>query len=81
MAMLSTTLVGWLINASMAYVTDCAHASPQIFALVTRSRKLRSPSMVGATTVSAVVSAGPQRSATAQDRAVRRDIGVVATLS
>jgi hypothetical protein len=24
--MLSTTLVGWLINAAMAYVTDCAHA-------------------------------------------------------
>jgi hypothetical protein len=55
-------------------------ASPQIFGLVTTSRKLESPSM-----------SGRQRSALSlvpdhngrhhQDRAVRRDIGVVATLS
>jgi hypothetical protein len=78
--MLSTTLAGWLINASMAYVTDCAHASPQIFGLITRSRKLRSLSMSGRHR-SALFSVRDHKSRRHLDPTVRHDTGVVATLS
>jgi hypothetical protein len=78
--MLSTTLAGWLINASMAYVTDCAHASPQIFGLITRSRKLRSLSMSGRQR-SALSLVPDHNGRHCQNHVVRRDSGVVATLS
>jgi hypothetical protein len=78
--MLSATLAGWLINASMAYVTDCAHASPQIFGLITRSRKLRSLSM-SRRQRSALSLVPDHNGRHCQNRTVRWDIGVVATLS
>jgi hypothetical protein len=78
--MVSTTLAGWLINASMAYVTDCAHASPQIFCLTTPSRKLHSLSMSWRHR-SALFSVRDHKSRRHLDHVVRPDIGVVATLS
>ena len=76
----STTLAGWLINASMAYVTDCAHASPQIFGLITQSRNLWSPSM-SRRQRSALSLVPDHNGRHHRDPTVRRDTTVVATLS
>jgi len=64
----------------MAYVTDCAHASPQIFGLVTRSRNLQRPSMSGRHR-SALFSVPDHNGRHHRDPTVRHDTGVVATLS
>jgi hypothetical protein len=56
------------------------HASPQIFGLITRSRKLGSPSMSGRQR-SALSLVPDHNGRHCQKRAVRRDTGVVAALS
>ena len=69
-----------IYGVSHRLCTCKSSASPQILGLITRSRKLRSPSM-SRRQRSALSLVPDHNGRHHRDRAVRRDIGVVATLS